>query len=146
MSRKNEIGYVYFIQDEDEIGLIKIGKADNVEHRLKSLQVGCPMKLKVLAAVSGGAKLEAKLHQKFQHCRERGEWFNPVPELKRLIGLVITGNRVEALTNSLEAPESPLKPLKTDSAVEARPPKSKGFWVWTETDREFRGVWNEGRS
>ncbi|HEY9768560.1 MAG TPA: GIY-YIG nuclease family protein [Coleofasciculaceae cyanobacterium] len=77
--------YVYFIHSE-ESNTIKIGRAKNVEKRLKSLQTANPYELKIIKMfkVKGGKaaqELEHDLHQKFDHLRLSGEWFKAEPKL-----------------------------------------------------------------
>jgi len=75
---------VYFITD-DATGLIKIGRAMDVEQRLKGLQTGAPGQLRVLADMDGGAAGEADMHRRFAHLRVRGEWFSPGDDLLQFI-------------------------------------------------------------
>ena len=77
--------FVYFIYSE-ESNAIKIGRANNVKRRLKSLQTAHPHELKVIKTfkVRGGKaaqELENTLHQKFDHLRLSGEWFKAEQEL-----------------------------------------------------------------
>lgn len=77
--------YIYFIHSEASNAL-KIGRAKNVEKRLKSLQTAHPHELKVIKTfkVKGGKaakELENSLHQKFDHLRLLGEWFKAKREL-----------------------------------------------------------------
>jgi hypothetical protein len=77
--------YVYFIHSE-ESNAVKIGRAKDVEKRLKSLQTAHPHELKVIKIfkLKGGKaaqELESSLHQKFDHLRLSGEWFKAEPEL-----------------------------------------------------------------
>jgi T5orf172 domain len=76
----NNWTFVYFIQEENR-GYIKIGSAENVEKRLKGLQVGNPDKLKILHKTSGGQNLELFLHKKFKEYHIRGEWFRDSEEI-----------------------------------------------------------------
>lgn len=71
--------FVYFILNEDSKA-IKIGRAKNLENRIKSLQTSSPTQLKLIKSiqVESGEKaqqLEQSLHQKFQEIRLAGEWF-----------------------------------------------------------------------
>ena len=74
--------YVYFIQEgRGSHGNIKIGKANNVDKRLNSLQTGNPRKLTIMASIKckcvlDALKLEKRLHNKFKANRVRGEWFD----------------------------------------------------------------------
>ena len=77
--------YVYFIHSEQS-NAIKIGRAKNIEKRLKSLQTAHPHELKVIKSfkvrgVKAARDLENSLHQKFNHLRLSGEWFKDEPEL-----------------------------------------------------------------
>jgi len=73
--------YVYFIQEgKGNHGNIKIGKSNDVDKRLKSLQTGNPRKLTLMASIKckspdDAFKLESKFHLKFQDKQIRGEWF-----------------------------------------------------------------------
>ncbi|MEW6492598.1 MAG: GIY-YIG nuclease family protein [Cyanobacteriota bacterium] len=71
--------FIYFILNEDSKA-IKIGRAKNLEKRMKSLQTSSPAELKLIKSiqVAGGKKaqeLEQSLHQQFKEIRLAGEWF-----------------------------------------------------------------------
>jgi len=72
-------GRVYFIQAST--GHIKIGYAQDVEARLKTLQVAHPTPLLVLAVSGGGMPQERKYHTRFADHRLLGEWFAPHPDI-----------------------------------------------------------------
>lgn len=80
---------VYFIQDVAS-GQIKIGYATDPQGRLYRLQVGNPNELRMLAYLPHpeAADLEVHLHSRFSQHRGRGEWFQPAPELLRLIRVI----------------------------------------------------------
>ncbi len=69
---------VYAIACGDE--WVKIGTANNPEHRRQDLQSGVPMKLELLAAREGGHREEKALHRHLAASRVRGEWFRLVGE------------------------------------------------------------------
>lgn len=73
---------VYFIR-ADGLGLIKIGVADCVFSRLAAIGQVCPVDLEILGVIHVGARsiMEQRMHGKFRHLRERGEWFREAPEL-----------------------------------------------------------------
>lgn len=79
--------YVYFIQEgRGEHGSIKIGKSNNVDKRLKSLQTGNPRKLTLMALIkcrtpNDAHRLESKFHLMFKNDRVLGEWFSGMIDL-----------------------------------------------------------------
>lgn len=80
---KESFGYigqplVYFIRGG---GLIKIGHANNLGERLRSIQMMSPVIIEYLGCVLGGETLEREIHRKFKHLRKHGEWFKPDAEL-----------------------------------------------------------------
>lgn len=56
-------------------GLVKIGWAQDVDKRLKDLQIGSPVILRAYRAYLGGKCLERYLHRRFKKDRKHGEWF-----------------------------------------------------------------------
>lgn len=56
--------------------IVKIGKADDPEQRVKRLQTGSPAKLTVAWTVQAKPELELLLHERFADYRESGEWFD----------------------------------------------------------------------
>ncbi len=71
---------IYFIQVENN-GPIKIGNAKKPEQRLKTLQIGNPKKLNLIAVIPGGSPLESKIHRDLKDFKRSGEWFNPTTEV-----------------------------------------------------------------
>lgn len=72
---------VYFIR-ADGPGLIKIGVAGSVQHRLSTLQTASPVPLTLIAVIPGvGQPVESELHERFAEDRVRGEWFEPSAKL-----------------------------------------------------------------
>ena len=68
--------WVYAISTEDNRDSIKIGVANNISQRVKSLQAGSATKLKLRWSAHGGYPLERHLHDQFEQLRIHGEWFN----------------------------------------------------------------------
>ena len=67
---------IYFIQSING-GPVKIGKAKNVQQRLLGFQIGCPVKLSVVAVYKNvDDSLENVLHNKYSEYRIHGEWFD----------------------------------------------------------------------
>lgn len=56
-------------------GLVKFGKANNPEHRLKVLGTGAPFPLRLLASVDWNDDVERLIHAAFKSQRVNGEWF-----------------------------------------------------------------------
>lgn len=74
--------FVYFIQafGEKQLRQIKIGSSRNPTARLAELQVGSPVKLKLLGTVKCKSEQHARsverlAHNIFHKQRRRGEWF-----------------------------------------------------------------------
>ena len=77
--------FVYFVFNADS-NAIKIGKARDLEKRIRSLQTVSPSRLKLLKATQvtdekEASLLESSLHRKFAHLRITGEWFKAESEL-----------------------------------------------------------------
>lgn len=85
-------GMVYFIQGEAG-GCIKIGYTggDPVK-RLKDLQTGAPIKLRVIHAVKGSRTDEAWAHHYFRASHSHGEWFWPTRDVMEFIASGVTIN------------------------------------------------------
>lgn len=66
--------YVYLIR-EIATGRMKIGTAQDIAERIKTLQCGNPDELELVAWMRGSFQLERELHQRFNRNRLRGEWF-----------------------------------------------------------------------
>ena len=77
MTKRNSNTKTYLIKDT-ATGLIKIGKAINVNNRLQSLQCGSASKLNVVHVFD--ADIERVLHLEFKESRKHGEWFNVDPD------------------------------------------------------------------
>lgn len=75
---------VYFIAPESPVRM-KIGKANDVRARLRGLQTGSPERLKIWATMPGDECEEKRLHRRFAHLREHGEWFRYEPELRAFV-------------------------------------------------------------
>lgn len=76
----NDDGFVYLITFKDSAykRYVKIGVANNVEVRLKTLQTSTPFKLSIMGAFycRNKNKVEAALHDVFKDKRMCGEWFD----------------------------------------------------------------------
>lgn len=76
---------IYFIEAIGA-GLVKIGFTErSVSDRLRELQTASPHRLRIAATVDGGLKEESRLHARFAHLAETGEWFRFGPEIHAAI-------------------------------------------------------------
>jgi hypothetical protein len=73
--KKDKDRYLYLISGG---GLIKIGIADDVQKRIKTLNLASPVPLELVASffVSNAMSVEGELHRHFSDKRVRGEWFD----------------------------------------------------------------------
>ena len=79
--------HLYFIRVKD--GPVKIGRAGNVQRRLKHLQIGCPYELILVGTVEHGGSWEWVFHAKlFRDCI-RGEWFEWTRRVERMVGYAL---------------------------------------------------------
>jgi hypothetical protein len=110
---------LYFIQHGTD-GPVKIGIVGGktpaaVVTRLSSLQVGNPVRLRIIGFCEGGAKEEALLHKQFDKYRVSGEWFDFTPELINLIQtLSIAKEHDRALREETLAVGELVKKLKNE--------------------------------
>jgi hypothetical protein len=75
---------IYFIQRTTG-GEIKIGTTVRLSKRLRQLEMEYEADLNVLAIQDGGRETENELHQRFDHLRITGEWFEPQDDLMDFI-------------------------------------------------------------
>jgi len=141
----------YFIRCGED-GPIKIGKTNQIQIRMKNMQVGAPDKLVLLKLVEGN--IEAECHEKFASLRKNGEWFAPSPELLAFIGqLPQSGlSRKITVSSGLSALPSSLLPFsgcvsESSLSVSVLPDQSKshtrpsGLGLTTAFGQERAKVW-----
>lgn len=80
-------GFVYFIAiGEPHATHIKIGFTRKNPHaRLRDLQTGCPLKMRLMGFVLGTAVMERELHDVLRDDRLEGEWFAYTPYVASII-------------------------------------------------------------
>lgn len=66
-------------------GYVKIGFTAALGERMKDLQVGCPVPLRLAAYIDGHVCLERDYHERFAEHRCEGEWFALAPEIQNEI-------------------------------------------------------------
>lgn len=73
-TKKAKESYIYIMEDR---GIYKIGKADNVNKRLKQMETGNPyIKIHYYGKVKDWIGSEKHLHNLFKCKNVKGEWFN----------------------------------------------------------------------
>lgn len=85
--------YVYFAEAETAAGIraVKIGVAQNPHQRVRDLQCGNPVRIKLRAFVPGGPDLERRLHLTFDMVGLCGEWFARTGKLDLLLRRLESG-------------------------------------------------------
>jgi hypothetical protein len=80
-------GTVYFVQEGDERGPVKIGftSKEDVNQRMANMATGNSRHLRLLGKIRGGRIREKNLHRRFASQRIRGEWFSWSKELAAFI-------------------------------------------------------------
>jgi hypothetical protein len=79
--------FVYFMQAEHG-GPVMIGWSYSPEARLKAFQKHSPYDLVMRKVVPGTVRLERALHERWEHYRLLGKWFEPQPDMP---GCLIAG-------------------------------------------------------
>ena len=77
-NRDAKEGYVYFVSDGD---YIKIGISENIDSRIKGLQIGNARRLMLVEYIWFNSKsaalwAERELHEMYKNKRVLGEWFD----------------------------------------------------------------------
>lgn len=76
---------IYFVQGVNG-GPIKIGVTRNVVQRLKGIQTGSPVRLKIVAFLPDAPRaLEGDIHERYDEFRLEGEWFAENDRLAEVI-------------------------------------------------------------
>lgn len=73
--------YIYVVGNRAK-SICKIGYSKYPFSRLKSIQVGCPYPITIIALYEGSKETEKKLHNKFKKLKLSGEWFSLEGDLK----------------------------------------------------------------
>lgn len=100
--------FVYFIQGHDKI---KIGQSRTPRERIRSLQIGSPVPLKLLATLRATVGHERLLHHRFRGSHSHGEWYYATKELREFISNEEEQRKLFALL-----PGRVLVPLRVDVA------------------------------
>lgn len=92
-----KIGTIYFVLAE-EVNRVKIGYADDAKKRLRELQIGSPVLLKLMAVFKGKTiEDEAFLHTVFDDYRVHGEWFEFSQEIRNYLNRTLSSSDEDAI-------------------------------------------------
>ena len=94
------------------LSFIKFGRTQNIEHRLTSLQIGCPVQLAVLATADWPNESEYVIHQLLADRRGLGEWFGVCDPVTRIVNQMLQGHYTEFMEDVVEYASSPNSRLK----------------------------------
>ena len=109
----------------------KIGyTSDSINKRLKSIQTGCPYKLKVINKINGSMEQEKILHTLFKEYRTQGEWFKLNKE-----HLNILVNVMEFVATDID-PQNTLQRKKQKINQEKNTIKSKKNGIGGKTEQK----------
>jgi hypothetical protein len=81
------VGYIYFFQ-ENFLGIIKIGYSKHPWLRVHQLNFKMPQNLEILGYMPADGKRDGFYHKMFeehQYVPNKKEWYNPAPEILKLI-------------------------------------------------------------
>lgn len=124
------MGYVYFVAYDNavwrnELPVIKIGSASDIDKRLSQLSTGSPMPLICAGFIETmiPQRLEKSIHAKFSYAKFKGEWFDVGiwPMLNELKELNIKNSRIEEFFGSWDnvAEMNTSMPLKAAAKQDA---------------------------
>lgn len=75
---------VYFVTCR-QASAVKIGYSGDASIRIREIQTGCPMPVKLEAVLPGQIEDERALHARFADVRLCGEWFTITPMIEAII-------------------------------------------------------------
>lgn len=97
---------VLYVIGQPGTAIVKIGVTSSLPSRLKSIQTGSPVPLRVLWWHPGSYDLESQLHRQFDDCRLHGEWFDfGVEEPEVIVELAVAQLRPEEFPPPIGARE-----------------------------------------
>ena len=95
--RQNE-GWVYVVHWENDPHAVKICFTTDLTARFSTFLTACRHRLVVLRTFKADIEEEQLLHERFDGCRDSGEWFLLTPGLQRFIQQEMACNTKEAQT------------------------------------------------
>jgi hypothetical protein len=93
---------------EDEVylircgGFVKIGYANDVRYRLRTLRLANPHEITLIGSARGGKAAEAELHRRFATYHHRGEWFRIEGTLREFIEQIEKAQKVTVSSPACE--------------------------------------------
>jgi hypothetical protein len=95
----SQVGWVYFVSGTGKADAVKIGWASkSVADRVRGLQVGSPVELRVLVSVVAMCAFERWCHRQFDADRLYGEWFRRTPRLSGFMARLAAMGDVSGLS------------------------------------------------
>lgn len=85
VAKKQNEGWVYVVQWENDPYAVKIGFTTDLKKRFSTFLTACRHRLVVLKVFGANMEDEKLLHERFDGCRDKGEWFLLTPGLQRFI-------------------------------------------------------------
>lgn len=136
---QDRAGYVYVIQDGS--GLCKIGRARDVQKRLKTLSTAASSKLDLVASwpCDDASEREAIMHEFWSDLRVRGEWFR-IPDHVVALWREDDGTRIPAEADE-DAWFEAIHGVELSRARRNAAPAEKLKRPWRELPQEDGGWW-----
>ena len=141
---------IYAIRAGDE-GPIKIGRARKPKTRLRELQVGSALPLRIVAESDWHDENESILHDCLRDSSLRGEWFEPTESVLTAVALIRSGDLdgLEALAGRAFRAQPFDKVAyqreymrKRRATVADRTPNRRSRADYNAYQREYMRVWN----
>ncbi|MGW2689608.1 GIY-YIG nuclease family protein [Streptomyces sp. NPDC001414] len=133
-------GYVY-VMGSDQWPYVKIGYSKHPAKRLWFVQVGSPVRLRLLATYEGQQNLETTLHRYFDRHRTNGEWFDlgdsAVEQVNAAVNLGL-GSLLAQRNDRERGPSRTITPaVHPVSCREFAPEHPEWFQRWPDLDTRF---------
>jgi hypothetical protein len=76
---------IYFLIEQNDYTLVKIGYTNNLGARLITLQTGNPRPLTLIAVLDGDTLLESFIHDRYKNYKYNNEWFYLTEDLLQFL-------------------------------------------------------------
>jgi hypothetical protein len=81
-AQRRQVQHLVYAIEALGLNTIKIGWTQHLKSRLSAIRTSCPVEVRLLGVTPGNRTDEVAMHQQFEDCRVRGEWFRATPELR----------------------------------------------------------------